>query len=111
MGDLLPSITPVGGGIGLFFSALLLLLGFALKRLDKGPTEIQAGYSGLVKDMQLSNAAYLARTQKAERRAGLEHGYRVRAEEYAYGLESALGVPHRIWAYEDDDQADQDALT
>lgn len=96
-------ITPVGGFIGLFFSALFLVLGFMLRRLEKGNSEIQTGYSSLVGDMRSSGAAEHQARVRAERRLALEHGWRVRAEEYAYGLETVYGVVHRVWAYEDED--------
>lgn len=105
MGEFLPiSVSPAGGAIGLFFTALFVVLGFMLKRLDKGPTEIQAGYQGLVGSMQATSAANYERAVTAERRATREHGYRVRAEEYAYGLETALNIKHRAWTYEDEDE-------
>lgn len=109
MGELLShiSISPAGGAIGLFFTALFLLLGFMLRRLETGNGEIQSGYKGLVGDMQATSTANHERAMKAERRANAEHGYRLRAEEYAYNLETQLGIAHRPWTYPDLDEGDQ----
>lgn len=109
VGDLLShiSISPAGGGIGLFFGALFLVLGFMLKRLETGNGEIQSGYKGLVGDMQATSTANHERAVKAERRANAEHGYRLRAEEYAYNLETRFDVAHRVWTYPDLDEGDE----
>ncbi len=103
MGEFLSGITPAGGAVGLFVAVLLMVLGAMLKRLSTGDTEIRTGYSGLVGDLQKVADANLLRAERAEAQLRAVAIGRMRAREYAYGLETQLGLEHRQWTDDEDD--------
>ena len=108
--DLLAHVTATGGAVSVFILVVFLVMGTMLRRLEKGPAEIQQGYGSLTASLQANALAADTRAIAAElradiadRKAQLEHSARVVVEEYARGLEAQLGVPHRAWSHQLDD--------
>ncbi len=105
MGDLFNGITGAGGAVGLFIAVVLGVLGAMLRRFDRGSTDVVAGYSGLTTVLTAAREAAdkradvaLEALRSAEAALVLERTLRIRAQEYAYNLESDHGLPHRVWA-------------
>jgi hypothetical protein len=98
LGDLVPGVTAQGGAYALLASLFVAVVGWAMRRVDKGDDAHRAGLEAL-------NARHVAERDRAETRAGAaelalarEMQLRVRVEEYARGLEHDLGMPHRRWS-------------
>ena len=114
MADLLSHISAAPSALGVLVLVLGYVGGAAIKKWDRGGTQVQADSFGLIdrlqKNADTSGADAVRERNRAnrfQRRYYHEHVRRVRREDYAHDLEVRFEVPHRVWDDELDDDQDE----
>jgi hypothetical protein len=98
VGDFLSGVTAEGGATGLLVSAVVAVLGWTLRGVDKGGDANRADLAALNERHRSERDRAESRAELAERALAREAERRVRCEEYARALEDELRIPHRRWS-------------